>query len=62
MGGRAKVEKSLFAEDKAEGFVQNFDAAGEATITKIYNTQSHWIITWDGGLSDQQEKLLNNNE
>jgi hypothetical protein len=52
------VKADIYTQDNKLAFIKNFDAAGEATITKVYNQADGKLLAWTGELSDEQQKIL----
>ena len=45
------VKPDAYTQENKLAFVKNFDDAGEAIITKIYNQADAKVLAWSGELS-----------
>ena len=53
-----RVKDDIYTQDNKLAFIKGFDAAGDATITRIYNQDGAKYIAFTGEMSKDQKEML----
>lgn len=53
-----RVRDDIYTQENKLEFIKSFDAAGEATITRVYNQDGAKYIAFTGEMSAAQKEML----